>query len=90
MAIRLDAATRATDRSASSIVRLALRAVLPDDQETRTTNEDHYGLVHPAIRGAALHQRQMEIERERAEAQREQQDRVRESNEQYLRQLDAE
>jgi metal-responsive CopG/Arc/MetJ family transcriptional regulator len=84
MALRLDAAARATDRSASSIVRLALRAVLPEDQETPSMNE----ILHPAVRGAALHQRQMEIERQRAEEHAEQQQRVARDNADCLRRLD--
>jgi metal-responsive CopG/Arc/MetJ family transcriptional regulator len=85
MALRLDAAARATDRSASSIVRLALRAVLPEDQETPTMSE----ILHPAVRGAALHQRQMDIERERAAEHARQQARVAEANAIYLRQLES-
>jgi metal-responsive CopG/Arc/MetJ family transcriptional regulator len=83
MAARLDAAARATDRTASSIIRLALRAALPEDQETPTMSE----ILHPAVRGATLHQRQIEIERQRAAEHAEQQQRVSQSTADYLRQL---
>jgi metal-responsive CopG/Arc/MetJ family transcriptional regulator len=91
VAARLDAAARATDRTASEIVRLALRiALLPEDQETPMPEDDqHGGMLHPIVRAASVAQRETQIQRERVEIQRAQQARVAQSNADYLRQLDS-